>query len=132
MKKENIVLIIDQNPTRKNNISSRLRMMGYTTELTSSGFHAISLLEKSNNSKKFYKMIVILGESEDMPGREILLLMREVNESKKKLPILFVNPENDPDHILQVIREGANDYIVEIQNDGQIVSKVQKIAPLEK
>ncbi len=130
MKKENIVLIVDQDHTRKNNISSRLRMMGYSTELSSSGFQAISLLEESNTSSKVYKLVVIVGESEDMPGREILLLMRQVNDNKKRLPILFVNPENDPTHIIQVIKEGANDYIVETQNDGQIVTKIQKLAPL--
>lgn len=131
MKKENIVLIIDQNPTRRNNLSSRLRMMGYSTELSSSGFHSISLLEEAQKQKKFYRLILIVGEAEDMPGREILLLMRAINTSKTALPILYVNKDKDPDEILNVIKDGANDYIVESHNDSQIVTKVKKFAPIE-
>lgn len=131
MKKENIVLIIDQNPNRKNNLSSRLRMMGYTTELSASGFHAISLLEESQKRIKSYRLILILGDAEDMPGREILLLMRTINQNKTSLPILYVNEDKDPEEIIKVIKEGANDYIVDVQNEGQIVSKVKKFAPLE-
>ena len=131
MKKENIVLIIDQNPNRRNNLSSRLRMMGYSTELSSSGFHSISLLEEAQKQKKFYRLILIVGEAEDMPGREILLLMRAINTSKTALPILYVNKDKDPDEILNVIKDGANDYIVESHNDSQIVTKVKKFAPIE-
>lgn len=130
MKKENIVLIIDQNANRKNNLSSRLRMMGYSTELCSSGFQAVHLLEQSEKSKKTYSIVLIIGESEDMPGREILLLARQINDSKTKLPILYINKDKDPDEILQIIKEGANDYIVESHNDSQIVSKIQKFAPI--
>lgn len=130
MKKENIVLIIDQNANRKNNLSTRLRMIGYSTEISSSGFQAIHLLEQSEKSNKSYSIVLILGESEDMPGREILLLARQINSSKTKLPILYINKDKDPDEILQIIKEGANDYIVEGQNDSQIVTKIQKFAPL--
>jgi CheY-like chemotaxis protein len=131
MVKDNIVLIVDQNATRKNNLSSRLRMMGYTTELISSGFQAIHLLEQSEKLKKSYAIVIILGESEDMPGREVLLLSRQLVKNKNKLPILYINKDKDPDEILQIIKEGANDYIVEGQNDSQIVAKVQKFAPLQ-
>ena len=131
MKKENIVLIIDQNHTRRNNMSSRLRVMGYATEMSASGFQSIALLETSQKLKKSYRLILIVGDAEDMPGREILLLMRTINESKKSLPIFYVHKDKDPDEILNIIKEGANDYIVEGPNDGQIVSKVKKFAPLE-
>lgn len=106
-------------------------MMGYSTELCSSGFQAIYLLEQSANLRKSYAIVLILGESEDMPGREVLLLARQVNESKQKLPILYINKDRDPDEILQIIKEGANDYIVEGQSDSQIVAKIQKFAPLQ-
>lgn len=131
MKKENIVLIIDQNANRRNNLSSRLRMMGYSTELSSSGFHSIALLEEAQKQKKFYRIILIMEDAEDMPGREILLLMRTINTSKTALPILYINKDKDPDEILEVIKDGANDYIVESHNDGQIVTKVKKFAPIE-
>jgi PleD family two-component response regulator len=112
-------------------MSSRLRMMGYATEMSASGFQAIHLLEAAQKQKKSYRLILIVGDSEDMPGREILLLMRNINESKKSLPILYVHKDKDPDEILNIMKEGANDYIVEGPNDGQIVTKIKKYAPLE-
>lgn len=130
-KKEVVVLIVDQNTNRKSNLSVRLRVSGYSTELTSSGFHAIHLLEKSLKSEqKSYNIIIILGNSEDMPGREILLIMRTVIKDKKKLPILYVSNDDDPDEILKIIHEGANDYIVDSGSEGQILPKVMKLAPI--
>lgn len=130
---KNTILLVDQNPTRRNNLSSRLRMMGYTIEIASSGFQAIHLLEDTQTNqynKKRYRLILILGDSEDMPGREILLLMREIIKEKAKLPILLGNPDDDPENILKMIKEGANDYIVDMKNDGKIVNKITKIAPI--
>ncbi len=130
---KNIILLVDQNPTRRNNLSSRLRMLGYTIEIASSGFQALHLLEDSNFNKynqKRYRLVLVLDDSEDMPGREIMLLMREVVKEKNKLPILLGSGDNDPEHILNIIKEGANDYIVDVKNDAKIVSKVTKVAPL--
>lgn len=105
-------------------------MLGYDTELMSSGFQVLHRLEESRDKKtKSYCLVLILGDSEDMPGREIMLLSREVKKDKTKLPILYVAKENDPDYIIQMIKEGANDYIVETSNEGQILSKVQKLVP---
>ncbi|MCR9205735.1 MAG: response regulator [Halobacteriovoraceae bacterium] len=131
MKKENVILIVDQNLNRKNNLSTRLRMLGYHTELISSGFQVLSKLEETKeNNLKVYRLVLIIGDSEDMPGREIILLSREVRKDKAKLPILYVSSENDPDEILQTLKEGANDYLVVSESEGPIVSKVQKLAPL--
>lgn len=131
MKKDNIILIVDQNLNRKNNLSSRLRMIGYQTELISSGFQVLNKLEETKDKGlKDYRLVLIIGDSEDMPGREILLLSREVRKDKSKLPILYVSSENDPNEILQTLKEGANDYLVVSDSEGPIVSKVQKLAPL--
>ena len=131
IQKKSVVLIIDENTTRKNNLSSKLRHVGYATELSSSGFHAIHLIEKGAKSdSKLYKLVLIVGDSSDMPGREILLLMRNLVESKEKLPILFLHEDNDPESILETMKEGANDYIVDLQNYGKVITKVQKFAPI--
>jgi PleD family two-component response regulator len=131
--KKNVILIIDENTTRKNNLSSKLRHVGYATELCSSGFHAVHLLEKiERDNSKCYRLILIIGDTADMPGREVLLLMRNVIESKNKLPILILHEDSDPDNILQTIKEGANDYIVDIENYGKVLTKVQKFAPIHQ
>jgi PleD family two-component response regulator len=131
VQKKDVVLIIDESTTRKNNLSSKLRHIGYATEVCSSGFHAIHLVEKIGMSaSKLYRIVLIVGDSTDMPAREVLLLMRNVIQSKEKLPILFLHEDNDPDNILETIKDGANDYIVDLQNYGKILGKVQKFAPI--
>lgn len=132
MDKDNVVLIVDMNQTRRNNLSSRLRILGYQTELMSSGCQAIHRIEKmkEQNSMHFC-LILLIGDSEDMPAREILLLSREIRKDKKKLPILYVHRETDPNAVIQTLQEGANDVLVEDSNEGPIVTKIQKLAPLE-
>ena len=132
-KNKNLLLLVDENPTRRNNLSSRLRMLGYGIEICSSGFQAIHLLEETllnKESNKNYRLILVLDDSEDMSGREIMLLMRELVKDKAKLPILIGHPDDDPENILKIIKEGANDYIVDVKNDGKIITKIKKVAPI--
>ncbi len=130
-KEKNVILLLDAYIKRRTNLNSKLQLAGYETELTNSGFHALSLLEKSQEAKKGpYCMVLLVGDSEDMPAKEVLLLMRNIEQSKKQLPILFIHEDDDPDIIMETIVEGANDYIVEIENNGKILGKVQKIIPI--
>ncbi len=123
--KEKTVLIIDTDKTHSNNISSRLRLSGYNTELCSSGFQALNLVESSVNTGRSYILAIISGDMEDMPGREILLLLRNVLP-KDKLPILFFIPdENDTEEIVQIAEEGANDCVLATDNFQKVLSKVQ-------
>jgi len=131
MIKDNVILVIDQNLNRRNNLSARFRMQGYAVEFVSSGLQALNYLEENvENKSKGYKLVLIMEDSEDMPGREIMLLMREIIPKKSDLPILMANKDNDPTVIIETIQEGANDYIVDLQNEGKIMNKVLKFAPL--
>lgn len=77
MSTESLILYIDDNQTRRNNLSSRLRMQGMNVELTGSGFQALHLLERTE-----YSLILISDHCSDMPPIEIISLIRETKAQK--------------------------------------------------
>ncbi len=130
--KTDIVLIVDQNIQRRSNLATKLRLMGYTTELSSSGLHVVHLLEQAIDYKlKSYSGLIIVENSEDMPGREIMLLTRNIEKDKERFPILLLSKGHDPEEILLAIQEGANEYIIDFDNQGKILDKVKKHFPLK-
>lgn len=125
--KTDIILVIDQNIQRRSNLAVKLRLMGYATEVSSSGFQAIHLLEEAQDfNLKAYRGLIITEDSEDMPGREIMLLVRNIMPSKDKFPIFYLSKITDPDEIIQIIHEGANEYIVAFENQSKIIEKISK------
>lgn len=129
--KVEIILIIDCNVQRRSNLATKLRLMGHATEVSSSGFHAIHLLEQAKDFKmKNYSGLIIVENSGDMPAREIMLLARNIFDNKLKFPILYLSKNNDPDEILQTIQEGANEYIIDFNNQTKVLDKVSKHIPL--
>ena len=128
--KENVILIVDKDLNRRNTFSSRLRHTGYQTELASSGFQAVHMVEKSKDNNKFFTLVMLVSDADDMPGREILNLMRTI-ANKKELPILVMNKEKDPEAILEIMKEGANDFLVLTDNFQKILQKAEKLAPIK-
>lgn len=132
-RKINIVLIVDQNIQRRSNLATKLRLMGHTTEVSSSGFQVIHLLEQAIAFKtKSYSGLIIAEDSEDMPAREIMLLTRNLFKDKTHFPILFLSKNHDPNDILLTIQEGANEYIVDFENQAKVLEKTKKHFPLNK
>ena len=125
--KTNIVLIVDKNAQRRSNLATKLRLMGYNVEISDSGFQVIHLLEQAQEfSTKSYSGLIITENSEDMPAREIMLLSRNIYSDKEKFPILYLSKNHDPDDILLTIKEGANEYIVDLENQANVINKFRK------
>jgi len=121
------LLILDEDTNRKNNFASRLRSLEYDIELATGGFHALHLIEKFS-----YASVLIFDDMNDMPGNEVLTLMRE-NFSKTKLPILFVSKNPSEEKILELFKEGVNDFIAYSPNFfAQVVEKLKKHVVIKK
>ena len=102
----NLILLVDGDTNRKNNFASRLRVQGFDVELSNGGFHSVHLCENFD-----YSSVIIIGDSHDMPGLEILNLLRSY-KNKEDLPIIFINKTNNQEDVLTAFDFGANDYIV--------------------
>lgn len=126
-KPEKTILIVDANVNRRSNLATKFRIFGHRTEVCSSGFQVIHFLEQAIEKKnKAYSTLVIYEDSEDMSGREIILLARNIHKDKAKFTIFYINDVNDPEEILETIKDGANEYIIDIGNQTKVIDKVRK------
>ncbi len=125
--KNHIVLIVDQNIQRRSNLATKLRLLCHATEVSTSGFQVIHLIEQAQDfNLKSYSGLIIVEDSEDMPAREIMLLARNLHQNKEKFPILYLSKNHDPDEILLTIKEGANEYIIDLDNQAKVLDKFKK------
>jgi PleD family two-component response regulator len=116
-----LILLVDGDTNRKNNFASRLRVQGYDVELPNGGFHALHLIEKME-----YFSIIIIGNTHDMPGLEILSLIRN-HKDKEELPVIFINKTTNQEDVLSAFEYGANDFIVySPQCFSSVVEKLKK------
>ena len=116
------ILVLDEDATRRNNFTSRLRLQEFDTEIGTGGFHALHLLEKEN-----YHVIVIFDDMHDMPGEEIVGLMRS-HFAKEKLPILFISKKPDPVAADELFKLGIDDYLpYSPQFFAQVLEKIKLV-----
>lgn len=70
--------------------------------------------------------MIIFKDSYDMPAREILNLTR-INASKIALPILVMAEASNTDDIIELMNEGANEYLADFQDFSKLLAKLAKI-----
>lgn len=127
-----IVLVVDGDAIRRNRLNQKIRLLGYMTELCTSGFNAISILEKAEKNQKKYPLVIISGHTDDMPSKEIVIHLRTFQPKKEELAILFIGQGLSTEEILEIIDFGANDFIVRSDNMAKAMDKIQKLYPLKK
>lgn len=121
------ILLVDADAERRNNFASRLRVQGHVVELSFEGFQTIHLIERCK-----YSALIIFGNLEDMPGLEILSLVR-IKNTKEDLPIIYISDGKDQDEVLSAFEYGANDIIVYSDKCfGSLVEKLKKYIKLNK
>lgn len=120
-----ILLIIDSLKER-NDLSSRLRVLGFKIEAASGGFHALNLVE----NKKF-QLVILIEDMEDMAAHEIITHIRSIRD-KKQLPILFMSKISDQAELIEMIELGANEYQVYSQNFNTTLQAIEKVCSSKK
>ena len=122
-KEEKKILLVSNNDTRRNNLSSFLRLQGYVVDTFTSGFQVMNLVE---NSKFDSHLIFVVENLEDMSGQELVGLIRVFQPNKKKLPLLFMSDDADPEEIIHLIKEiQVNMFIKLTDNMNLILEKVR-------
>ena len=125
--KKNQILMIDAEESRSRDLALNLKKSGYQVKHCSNGFQAIHLLE-SSESQKDYLLVTVTSDVGDMPGREVLLLLREIF-TKQELPVIFFisQKDNNVETILQMADAGANDCMLISDSFERILFKVQQL-----
>lgn len=115
------ILVASENLTFRNNLSTKLRFVNFDAEIVTGGFHLLHLIEKHRD----YQMVIINEDMRDMPGNEIIALIRQT-ASKTELPVLYISKNENEDEICNMIFLGANEYIIQSTNYKQVIDAVQK------
>lgn len=121
------IIIVDENVQFRNTLASRLRMLGFTVELASGGFHLLHQLEKHWD----FNLIIMHENMEDMPAEEMIQLVRQ-HKTKAELPILFISANSSEAEICEMVLNGANEYIVQPKTPQPIVERTRKYFTLLK
>ena len=124
MAEDKKLLIIDSKASRRDTLASRFRLQGYYVELSNSGFHSLSQIEKYE-----FDSVVITGNLFDMSALELISLMRGVFK-KDELQIIYVDKKTSQDEVLEFFKLGINDFIVYSDKIfGSLLEKIEVFKP---
>lgn len=121
------ILIVAEPGQMVDGICSRLRTQGVAIEFISSGFQAVSILEKEcNASHMSFNLVILFENCHDMPQREILNLVR-LKYPVKKLPILCLSKESSVDEVMVMLEEGSSGFLVDYDNFNKVLEKISSL-----
>lgn len=103
--REELILIVDDNPQNLQVIGSILRENGYKTAIAQNGLQAIDFVKKK-------KPVLILLDIM-MPKMDGFEVCRQLNtpHMTKDIPIIFITALNDSSNIIKAFETGGVDYI---------------------
>lgn len=96
------------------------------------GAIAVSLFQKAWSEKAPFDIITMDITLHEMPGTEVLIKIREL-EDELKIPsllrakVIMVTSHTDRDNITAAITAGANDYLVKPFSDATIAKCLRKL-----
>jgi CheY-like chemotaxis protein len=99
------ILIVDDERTNREILSSLLRRSGYSTTAVESGEAAIRLTNEQTFDAVMFDLV--------MPGMDGFECLRTIRErfSPTELPVVIVTAESERDRIVSAFRINANDYV---------------------
>jgi len=121
------ILIAGENIQFRDTLAARLRVLGFSVDLVTGGFHLIHSVEV----KQDFNLVIIHENMNDMPAEEMISLIR-LNKKKSELPILFISNKNDEEEVYDLVIKGANEYMVKTPNFQHIVDRANKYFNLLK
>lgn len=122
------IVIVDENATYRNQLASRLRMMGFYIEFATGGFHLMHILEKEG---KNFHLVIVHNNMSDMSAYEMTGLIRTF-KSKSELPILFLSRSVSQEDLKELVTFGINDFYQKTNEQHKIAEKVQKFFAARK
>lgn len=113
------ILIVDDETTIRDTLSTVLSEEGYSTVTASNGEEAVKLLARV----PFDAVICDIR----MPGMSGIEVLKRSKEIRRETPVLIITAYASLDTAVQALREGAGDYIIKPFILDDIVFKVQKL-----
>lgn len=89
-------------------------------------FHAFSVGTRALKFLNEYvpDLIILDIEMPEINGYEMLKIIRE-NPALKDVPVIFLTSNNDKNHVLKAVANGANDYVIKPIDEEILLEKIQ-------
>jgi two-component system chemotaxis response regulator CheY len=113
------ILLVDDSRTIRNIQRNMLSSMGHTDVLEAAdGVEALSTIQARRPD------LVLVDWN--MPGMDGITLLRTIRETDKKLPLIMVTTEAEPQLVQESLTAGANDYLVKPFTAETLMEKIDQ------
>lgn len=118
-----IILIADEDHRTRETLSKALVMRRYRVMEAEDGVSALEQIRAATPD--------VLVANVDLTGMDGLVLIREMknHRSTKTIPIIMLNDTSDEQIEIEVLRAGADDYLLKPVNMIRLLARVQRFAP---
>ncbi len=118
------ILIVDDEEKMRNLLSMMLERKGFLVDKAVHGRHAMELLEKS-----FYDLVISDIKMPEMDGKA---LIHEMRKEKILTPVIFITAFATIDSAVEMMQQGASDYVTKPFDDAKILMTIEKAMTLSR
>ncbi len=118
-KREQLILIVDDNPNNLQVLGSILSTRGYKIALAKSGTEALSFVENKSPDLIFLDIMM-----PDLNGFEVCERLK-ASERSRMIPVIFVSALSNTQHKLKAFSIGGVDYITKPFNVAEVVERAR-------
>ena len=122
MKKNETLLVIDDEPEVANYIRLSLRYHGYVVESVQNGHEALQFLDQAGGRVALVLLDVLMPR---MDGIETLRQLRR-SPRYKNLPVIMLSGASSTATVVEAMKHGANDFVLKPVSHTELASVVQK------
>ncbi|CAM2881537.1 DNA-binding response regulator [Vibrio mytili] len=112
-----IVLVVDDSPESLGMLNATLNQAGLTVLVATSGFQALTIIEKVQPD-----VILLDAIMPEMDGFDTCVKLKE---SLPSTPIIFMTGLNDSKHVIQGFESGGTDYITKPVVPDEVLARIK-------
>jgi PAS domain S-box-containing protein len=112
-------LVVDDDPTSREMLSSILRRAGHVPIVASSGEEALELFRQHDPD-----MVLMDVMLPGMDGRDAMKRMKRI-KGERWLPVILISVLDAPDEVLDGLRDGADDYLTKPVRIDHVLAKLR-------
>ncbi len=113
------ILLVEDEESLARLVSLQLRSYGYEVDLAYEGQTAIKKIADT------YYDVILLDRM--MPHGNGLEVLQHIRHEGVKTPVIFVTALNSPEHIIEGLESGADDYVTKPFDERVLVSRIRSV-----
>lgn len=117
------ILIAEDEANTRVSLNILLKRAGYKVTSTSDGISALDILTNPDNPDA-YDLLLTDMQMPEMTGLE---LIRKIKERQLFLPVIVFTGFGDKDTVVELLREGCEDYLDKPFSEDDLLKKVKKV-----